>query len=77
MYFVQWKYEDVEGDWRYCDYQSWNGNNQIFVHKLQPYTKYRVIYNSFSFKINPKSRTKKLIATDLSLINFSFVLQSC
>ncbi|OXU31361.1 hypothetical protein TSAR_014934 [Trichomalopsis sarcophagae] len=41
MYFAQWKYEDVEGDWRYCDYQSWNGNNQIFVHKLQPYTKYR------------------------------------
>ncbi|KAJ8678681.1 hypothetical protein QAD02_014468 [Eretmocerus hayati] len=41
LYFVQWKYEDLEGDWQYCNHQNWNGNNQIFVHRLQSYTNYR------------------------------------
>lgn len=43
-YLVQWRYEDVAGEWHYCRNHSWRDNGMVLVDSLQPYTKYRV-YN--------------------------------
>lgn len=41
-YLVQWRYEEVAGDWKFCRNQSMGDNSTIRVDNLQPYTKYRV-----------------------------------
>lgn len=43
-YLVQWLYEEVVGDWKFCRNQSMGDNSTVKVDKLQPYTKYRVKY---------------------------------
>ncbi|XP_065076468.1 proto-oncogene tyrosine-protein kinase ROS isoform X3 [Ochlerotatus camptorhynchus] len=40
-YLVQWRYEEVAGDWKFCRNQSMGDNSTIRVDNLQPYTKYR------------------------------------
>ncbi|XP_025828950.1 proto-oncogene tyrosine-protein kinase ROS isoform X3 [Agrilus planipennis] len=40
-YLVQWRYEELAGNWEYYGNQSWGPYNTITVEKLQPYTKYR------------------------------------
>uniref|UniRef100_A0A182IPU5 Tyrosine-protein kinase receptor n=1 Tax=Anopheles atroparvus TaxID=41427 RepID=A0A182IPU5_ANOAO len=40
-YLVQWRYEEVAGDWKYCRNQSMGENSTVRVDNLQPYTKYR------------------------------------
>lgn len=42
-YLVQWRYEEVVGDWKFCRNQSMGDNSTVRVDNLQPYTKYRVI----------------------------------
>lgn len=41
-YLVQWRYEEVVGDWKFCRNQSMGDNSTVRVDNLQPYTKYRV-----------------------------------
>lgn len=41
-YLVQWRYEEVVGDWTFCRNQSMGYNSTIRVDNLQPFTKYRV-----------------------------------
>lgn len=41
-YLVQWRYEEVAGDWTFCRNQSMGHNSTIRVDNLQPFTKYRV-----------------------------------
>lgn len=41
-YLVQWRYEEVAGDWKFCRNQSMGENSTIKVENLHPYTKYRV-----------------------------------
>uniref|UniRef100_A0A1B0CKJ2 Fibronectin type-III domain-containing protein n=1 Tax=Lutzomyia longipalpis TaxID=7200 RepID=A0A1B0CKJ2_LUTLO len=40
-YLVQWRYEEVVGDWKFCRNQSMGDNSTVRVDNLQPYTKYR------------------------------------
>ncbi|XP_053678090.1 proto-oncogene tyrosine-protein kinase ROS [Anopheles nili] len=40
-YLVQWRYEEVAGDWKYCRNQSMGDSSTVRVDNLQPYTKYR------------------------------------
>ncbi|GAB0094112.1 Tyrosine-protein kinase receptor [Sergentomyia squamirostris] len=40
-YLVQWRYEEVVGDWKFCRNQSMGANSTVRVDNLQPYTKYR------------------------------------
>lgn len=41
-YLVQWRYEEVDGDWKFCRNQSMGRNSTVRVDNLQPYTRYRV-----------------------------------
>lgn len=42
-YLVQWRYEEMAGDWKFCRNQSIARNNgTVRVDNLHPYTKYRV-----------------------------------
>lgn len=41
-YLVQWRYEELVGDWKFCRNQSMGINSTVRVDNLQPYTKYRV-----------------------------------
>lgn len=41
-YLVQWRYEEVAGDWKYYRNQSMGDSSTVRVDNLQPYTKYRV-----------------------------------
>lgn len=41
-YLVQWRYEEVVGDWKFCRNQSMGDNSTVRVDNLLPYTKYRV-----------------------------------
>jgi proto-oncogene tyrosine-protein kinase ROS len=41
-YLVQFRYEEVVGDWTFCCNQSMGDNSTVRVENLQPYTKYRV-----------------------------------
>uniref|UniRef100_A0A182K9Q9 Tyrosine-protein kinase receptor n=1 Tax=Anopheles christyi TaxID=43041 RepID=A0A182K9Q9_9DIPT len=40
-YLVQWRYEEVAGDWKYYRNQSMGDSSTVRVDNLQPYTKYR------------------------------------
>ncbi|XP_037919299.1 protein sevenless isoform X2 [Hermetia illucens] len=40
-YLVQWRYEEVDGDWKFCRNQSMGRNSTVRVDNLQPYTRYR------------------------------------
>uniref|UniRef100_A0A1B0DB76 Fibronectin type-III domain-containing protein n=1 Tax=Phlebotomus papatasi TaxID=29031 RepID=A0A1B0DB76_PHLPP len=40
-YLVQWRYEEVVGDWKFCRNQSMGDNSTVRVDNLLPYTKYR------------------------------------
>ncbi|XP_058063474.1 protein sevenless [Anopheles bellator] len=40
-YLVQWRYEEVAGDWKFCRNQSMGDSSTVRVDNLQPYTKYR------------------------------------
>lgn len=42
-YLVQWRYEEIGNDWKFCRNTSMGLNSTIRVENLQPYTKYRVI----------------------------------
>lgn len=48
-YLVQWRYEEVVGDWTFCRNQSMGYNSTIRVDNLQPFTKYRVSVLSIKF----------------------------
>lgn len=41
-YLVQWRYEEIGHDWKYCRNQSIYENSTIKVSDLRPFTKYRV-----------------------------------
>lgn len=42
-YLVQWRYEEMANDWKFCRNQSIAGDNStVRVDNLHPYTKYRV-----------------------------------
>lgn len=41
-YLVQWRYEELGHDWKYCRNQSIYGNSTIKINDLQPFTKYSV-----------------------------------
>lgn len=41
-YLVQWRYEEMANDWKFCRNQSIGTNSTVRVDHLQPYTKYRV-----------------------------------
>uniref|UniRef100_A0A182FIV3 Fibronectin type-III domain-containing protein n=1 Tax=Anopheles albimanus TaxID=7167 RepID=A0A182FIV3_ANOAL len=40
-YIVQWRYEEMAADWKFCRNQSIDENSTVLVDNLQPYTKYR------------------------------------
>lgn len=44
-YLVQWRYEEIANDWKFCRNQSIGTNSTVRVDNLQPYTKYRVSPN--------------------------------
>lgn len=41
-YLVQWRYEEIGHDWKYCRNQSIYENSTIQVNDLRPFTKYSV-----------------------------------
>lgn len=41
-YLVQWRFEELAGDWKLCRNQSMGENSTVKVENLHPYTKYRV-----------------------------------
>lgn len=41
-YLVQWRYEEIGRDWKYCRNQSIYGNSTIEIKDLRPFTKYSV-----------------------------------
>jgi proto-oncogene tyrosine-protein kinase ROS len=41
-YLVQWRFEEIVGDWKFCRNQSMGENSTVRVDNLRPYTKYRV-----------------------------------
>lgn len=44
-YLIQWRYEEIGNDWKYCRNQSMEDNSTIHVENLQPFTKYRVRFD--------------------------------
>ncbi|XP_049539733.1 protein sevenless isoform X3 [Anopheles darlingi] len=40
-YIVQWRYEEMAADWKFCRNQSIDEDSTVLVDNLQPYTKYR------------------------------------
>lgn len=53
-YLVQWRFEELAGDWKLCRNQSMGENSTVKVENLHPYTKYRVRFFLiiFLFTIN-------------------------
>lgn len=41
-FLVQWRYEEIGNDWKFCRNQSMGADSLIHVKNLQPFTKYRV-----------------------------------
>ncbi|XP_055602255.1 proto-oncogene tyrosine-protein kinase ROS isoform X2 [Uranotaenia lowii] len=62
-YLVQWRFEEVAGDWKLCRNQSMGDNSTIRVDNLQPYTKYR-----FRVALMLSSQHEEMLISEQSVI---------
>ncbi|XP_050100949.1 protein sevenless isoform X2 [Anopheles aquasalis] len=63
-YIVQWRYEEMAADWKFCRNQSIDENSTVLVDNLQPYTKYRF---RVLLVLSPNS-TDHVLASEQSVI---------